>query len=93
MVAAIRRGNTLGVPKRLDELAAARKAISAQMSGIDDYLNWFEATNPVGPSGQFVDYMKAAERAAQQLPSRKDSISVYLDAVETEFEGDNQSTR
>ena len=60
--------------------------MSAQMRQIDDYLNWFEATSLVKPSGQFADYMKAAERAAQTGRTRRDSISVYLDALETQFE-------
>ena len=67
--------------------------MSARMSKIDDYMNWFEATNLAGPSGQFADYMKAAERAAQPERARKDPISIYLDALETQFEDATPSTR
>jgi hypothetical protein len=86
IVSSIERGRTRNVPKRLAQLASTRKAMSAQMRQIDDYLNWFEATSQVKPSGQFVDYMKAAERAAQPGRTKRDSISVYLDAIETQFE-------
>jgi hypothetical protein len=86
VVWSIERGRTLSVPKRLAQLCSKRKAISAQMREIDDYLNWFEATSLVTPSGQFADYMKAAERAAQPGRTKKDSISVYLDALEIQFE-------
>jgi hypothetical protein len=86
IVSSIERGRTLRVPKRLAQLASTREAISAQMRAIDDYLNWFEATSLVKPSGQFADYMKAAERAAQPRRTKRDSISVYLDALETQFE-------
>lgn len=80
------RGKTLDVPRRLDRLEKMRKAIAAQMHEIDDYLNWFEATSLARPSGEFADYMKAAERAAQPEQTKRDPISVYLDALETQFE-------
>jgi hypothetical protein len=93
IVALLQRGKTLDVPKRLEQLAASRKAISAQMREIDDYLNWFEATGLAGPSGRFADYMKAAERAAQPPRMKRDPISVYLDALETQFEDETAATR
>jgi hypothetical protein len=80
------RGKTLDVPRRLERLQNSRKAIASQMRGIDDYLNWFEATSLAGPSGEFADYLKAAKRAAQPERSKRDSISVYLDALEMQFE-------
>jgi hypothetical protein len=80
------RGKTLDVPKRLERLEKTRKAIAGQMREIDDYLNWFEATRLAQPSGEFADYMKAAERAAQPAQTKRDAISVYLDALETQFD-------
>ena len=93
IVALIRRGRTLGVPKRLEQLGATRRAMSAQIRKIDDYLNWFEATSLVKPSGQFDDYMKAAERAAQPRRTRKDPISIYLDALERQLEEEKPAIR
>jgi hypothetical protein len=80
------RGKTLDVPRRLERLQDSRKTIAVQMRGIDDYLNWFEATSLAGLSGQFADYLKAAKRAAQPERTKRDPISVYLDALETQFE-------
>jgi hypothetical protein len=80
------RGKTLSVPRRLTQLADLRKAIAGQMREIDDYMNWFEATNLAGPSGQFADYMEAAERAAQPVKMKRDAITVYLNSVETQFD-------
>jgi hypothetical protein len=80
------RGKTLDVPRRLDRLQKTRKAIASQMHEIDDYLNWFEATSLAGPSGEFADYLRAAERAAQPEQTKRDPISVYLDALQTQFE-------
>jgi hypothetical protein len=93
IVSSIQRGRTLSVPKRLERLSSTRKAMSAQMREIDDYLNWFEATSLVNPSGQFADYMKAAERAAQPERRKRDPISVYLDAVETQLEEEKPAVR
>lgn len=80
------RGKTAGIAKRLDRLRNARESVAAQMRQIDDYLNWFEATGIARPSGEFADYMRAAERAAQPERIRRDAISVYLDVLETQFE-------
>jgi hypothetical protein len=80
------RGKTLGIAKRLERLRSDRKTLAAQMRQIDDYLNWFEATRIRRPSGEFTDYMRAAERAAQPEGTKRDPISVYLDVLETEFE-------
>ncbi len=60
--------------------------MSAQMQEIDDYLNWFEATNLVEPERTIRRLHESRERAAQPERTRKDSISVYLDALETQFE-------
>jgi hypothetical protein len=80
------RRKTLDVPRRLARLEKMRKAIVTQMREIDDYLNWFEATSLAGPSGEFADYLKAAERAARPEHTKRDPISVYLNALETEFD-------
>jgi hypothetical protein len=86
IVSLLVRGRTLDVPKRLDRLAKARKEIALQMRQIDDYLNWFEATKLAEPSGKFDDYLKAADRASQPARTRRDAVSIYLDALEAEFE-------
>jgi hypothetical protein len=93
VVSSIRRGSTLAIPKRLEQLGSTRRAMSAQVRQIEDYLNWFEATSLVKPSGQFADYMKAAERAVEQVRSRRDPISVYLDALETQLEEEKPAIR
>jgi hypothetical protein len=86
ITALIGRGKTLDIPRRLDRLQKARKAMAAQMREIDDYLNWFEATSQARPSGEFADYLKAAKRAAEPEQAKRDPISVYLDALETQFD-------
>jgi hypothetical protein len=80
------RGKTLDVPHRLERLQNLRQAMAVQMRGIDDYLNWFEATRMLSRSGEFTDYLKAAERASRPERTKRDPISVYLDALETELD-------
>jgi hypothetical protein len=80
------RGKTNGIAKRLVRLNAARNGIAAQARNIDDYMNWFEATKPRGPSGAFADYLRAADLTSQPEKRRRDPISVYLDVLETQFQ-------
>jgi hypothetical protein len=86
VTAMLTRGKTKGLALRLDRLRSARQAVAKQMRGIDDYLNWFEATQLRGPSGAFADYLKAAESAGEPPKAKRDPISIYLDALQTQFE-------
>lgn len=71
--------------RRLAELRATREDLTRRMSDIEDYLNWYEATQPRVASGTFREYLRAAEEATEPVPRRRDPISVYLDALETQF--------
>jgi len=86
ITARLLRGKSAGIAKRLERLRTTRETMAAQMRQIDDYLNWFEATGLDRPSGQFADYMRAAERASRPQRTKRDPISVYLDVLETQFE-------
>ena len=76
---------TKGIAAKLSQIKSLRGKAVARMSAIDDYLNWFEATQSRTQSGVFTEYMKAAELALEREPRRRDPISVYLDAIETQF--------
>jgi hypothetical protein len=78
-------GKSRGIPTRLAELKTLRARLSAQMSEVDDYMNWFEAAKLETPSGMFDDYLKSASARRALTPKRKDPLSVCLDAVEQEF--------
>jgi hypothetical protein len=78
-------GKNRAVAARLIELKTLRAKLSARMSDVDDYMNWFEAAKLQTRSGNFDDYLKAADDLAVQRPRRRDPVSVYLDAVEQEF--------
>jgi hypothetical protein len=80
------RGKRRGIAKRLSHLDATRKQLAARMSDIDDYMNWFEATQIKKGSGDFTDYLKAVDQSQLSPSKRHDPLSVYVDALEDQFE-------
>jgi hypothetical protein len=86
IVELLARGKRRGVPKRLSRLEQIRQQLAARMTEIDDYLNWFEATQMNSGSGNFTGYLKAADQSQVPAPRRHDPLSVYVDALEDQFE-------
>lgn len=84
--ALLSRRKTSGITERLFRLRESRKVATLKMRKISDYMNWFEATQSKVPSGLFDDYMRAADAAESAGDRRHDSISVYLDVLETQFQ-------
>src|SRR5438094_2623490 len=80
------RGKRKRVPQRLARVQATRTTLGARMSDIDDYMNWFEATQSKTGSGVFVDYLRAVGESQIPAPRRRDPLSVYLDSVDEQFE-------
>ena len=79
------RGNGRKMAQRLARIEETRGKLAIRMNDIDDYLNWFEATQAKSQSGMFADYLKSAVDH-QRLPSRRrDALSVYLDSIESQF--------
>ena len=70
---------------RLARLQTTRARLATRMSEIDDYMNWFEATQSKTKSGAFAEYLKAAQEQNEARPRRRDALSVYLDALEEQF--------
>ena len=85
MAALLARGKRRGIAKRLVRLQSTREKLAARMSDVDDYMNWFEATQLPARSGVFADYLRAASQPQATGPRRRDPISVYLDALEDQF--------
>ena len=78
-------GRNRRVEQHLPELKSLHDRLSARMTGIDDYLNWFEAAKLETPSGVFDTYLRATTAADVEKPRRRDAVSIYLDAMELEF--------
>ncbi|HEY2802111.1 MAG TPA: hypothetical protein VGI85_16090 [Chthoniobacterales bacterium] len=75
------RGGTHRVARQLARLASKRTVVEKQERSIEDYMNWYEGTQLEIMSGAFSDVLKSSGDA-EELPRRRDSISVYLDSVE-----------
>ena len=80
------RGKRGGIAKRLSRLDVTRNQLTSRMGEIDDYMNWFEATQMERRSGAFTGYLKAASESEISTSRRRDPLSVYLDALEDEIE-------
>jgi len=85
MAALLVRGKRRGIAKRLTRLQTTREQLTARMSDVDDYMNWFEATQLPARSGVFADYLRAASQPQATGSRRRDPISVYLDTLEDQF--------
>jgi len=86
IVALLGRGKRKAVLKRLSRLDFTRQQLAARMTEIDDYMNWFEATQMSTGSGNFTGYLKAVDQSQVPAPRRHDPLSVYVDALEAQFE-------
>jgi hypothetical protein len=86
IVALLARGKRRGLSKRLSRLNVTQQQLAARMTEIDDYLNWFEATQMNSGSGNFTGYLKAVDQSQVEGPRRHDPLSVYVDALEDQFE-------
>lgn len=78
------RGKTGHVTERLARVASYRKVIERQSTEIEDYLNWYEATQSNTLSGAFSHLLQPPSSPEASLARRRDAISVYLDSLEME---------
>ena len=84
LAAQLALGKNHGVAMKLADLRTLRAKLSARMGEIDDYMNWFEATQLQTSSGLFENLNAAAESTSPR-PHRRDVFSTYLDAMESQF--------
>ena len=80
----IARGKLGNLRVRLERVASYRRIIERQENEIDDYLNWYEATQTKKMSGAFSQLLETAQAAEEARSRRRDPISVYLDSIEIE---------
>jgi hypothetical protein len=86
IAALLARGKRSRVARRLARLQVTRERLVARMSDLDDYMNWFEATQMKNVSGVFSDYLRTADPSQGPEPRRRDLLSVYLDALADQLE-------
>ena len=76
---------TNGIAAGVAGLSSQRAEIHSRVNHIDDYMNWYEATQADTASGAFTGYLHTANQSDQLRSRRRDPISVYLDALEEQF--------
>jgi hypothetical protein len=86
IVTLLARGKRRGINKRLARLKDTREKLTARMRDLDDYMNWFEATQMKSGSGNFTDYLKAVDQSQLLAPRRRDPLSIYVDTLEDQFQ-------
>ncbi len=86
ITALLAHGKRRGIVKRLSHLETTHKQLASRMSDIDDYMNWFEATQMKNGSGNFTDYLKAIDQSQLSISKRRDPLTVYVDALEDQLE-------
>ncbi|MDQ6912399.1 MAG: hypothetical protein M3128_05930 [Verrucomicrobiota bacterium] len=65
LVRLLQHKKTKHLTERLAKIRGTREHMSRRMSEIDDYLNWFEATQSHSKSGAFREYLQAAQSASE----------------------------
>ena len=80
------RGMTKGMADRIKAIETNRTQTLQRFNAIDDYMNWFEATQGTVRSNSFNAYLKAATELSGRQTRRQDPISRYLDSLEMEFQ-------
>jgi len=86
IAALLARGKRKRIIDRLARLQMTHTKLVARMSDVDDYMNWFEATQSSRGSGVFADYLKTAGDSQIPAPRRRDALSVYLDSLAEQLE-------
>ncbi|HEY1583268.1 MAG TPA: hypothetical protein VGF73_09245, partial [Chthoniobacterales bacterium] len=81
----IAHGRTHRLDEHLARVASYRDVVEKQATAIDDYLNWYEATQIKAISGAFTQMLEEP-KTNDASSRRRDPISVYLDSVEMEME-------
>jgi hypothetical protein len=70
----------------LANLASLRRKLQRDMQRVEDYLDWYEATQGEGLSNAFEEYLRTAEDLARPRAPRRDSLSRYLNLIEQEYQ-------
>ena len=84
--ALLARGKTRGIRDRLVKVETYRATMLKRMGDITDYMNWFEATQPIKYSHAFDGYLKLLEEIKAQENRGPEAIARYMDEFEREYE-------
>lgn len=81
----VAKKRTHGLSRRLAQTAALLDQVCLRMGEVEDFMNWFEATQVRTPSGDFREYVRTAQ-GDPTTTHRHDALSVYLDSMELQLQ-------
>jgi hypothetical protein len=81
------KGKTKRINERIRDVEVYRTTVLHRMSEIEDYLNWYEATQMGGSSKPFEAYLSTAKQldSDSNKSSNSQAISDYLDLLEEQL--------
>ena len=81
------KGRTKRIAEKIADLEVYRNTVLHRMTEIEDYLNWYEATQSGGSSAPFESYLRTAKRMETDpdRSSNDQAISDYLDILEEQL--------
>lgn len=85
LITRLQDGKERGVVEALEGLKQRRGRMAADAQAVEDYLDWFEATQAREKTGAFRGYLRAADELERPPARKTDSISRYLDSMEKEY--------
>ena len=88
MCGLVASGKTKDIAERFARTERFRGSVLQRAGEITDYLNWYEATQTPGRTGEFDRYLRAAEiheTKPQPAAPVDPKIAEYLDSLEQEF--------
>jgi hypothetical protein len=85
--ALLAKGKTKRVAERIHDVEVYRTTVLHRMSDIEDYLNWYEATQMGGSAKPFESYLSTAKQMESNTDksSNSQAISDYLDLLEEQL--------
>jgi hypothetical protein len=85
--ALLAKGKTKRIEQRIREIEMYRTTVLHRMTEIEDYLNWYEATQIGGSAKPFEAYLRAAKEmeSDRRKSSNDQAISDYLDVLEEQL--------
>lgn len=70
----------------LASLNGLRRKLLRDLQKGEDFLDWYEATQSEGMSNAFDGYLRTAEELTRPAAPRRDSLSRYLNLMESEYQ-------
>jgi hypothetical protein len=85
--ALLAKGKTKRIAEKIHDVEVYRTTVLHRMSDIEDYLNWYEATQMGGSAKPFEGYLSTAKQmeSDSDKSSNSQAISEYLDLLEEQL--------